>query len=194
MRRTIYNQPKLSILICTVPERQTVLNAMLSDLQQQINLLPVEVLYLGDNFSMTIGEKRNRLMEMAKGKYISYVDDDDVISPEYVRKILQATETNTSVITFKGKEYLSGTYTFDFIFSRNNPTNWKEREKKLHHMVPNHLCAWRRDIATREKFLSQNLREDHEWAERMIKHCQTEHFIDDYLYYYYFSKQTSLTR
>lgn len=193
VRRTIRQTPKLSILICTVPSRSTVLQAILNDLEQQISLLPVEIIYLGDNFAMTVGEKRNRLLEMAKGSYVSFVDDDDVISPEYVKKILEGAQSNPSVILFKGKEYFNGQHTFDFDFSKNNPVNWKERDKKLHHLQPNHLCAWKRELALREKFLSQNLREDHEWASRMVKHIQSEYFIDEYLYFYYYSKANSLT-
>lgn len=193
VRRNIASQPKLSILICTVPSRGPVLQAILSDLEQQIGLLPVQMLYIGDNFSMKVGEKRNELLQMAKGDYISFVDDDDVISPEYVKKIMEGIPSNPSVIVFKGKEYYNGQHTFDFIFSKNNPKNWKDRPAKIHHMVPNHLCAWKRELALRESFLPQNLREDHEWGERMLKHIVSEYHINDYLYYYYYDKQNSLT-
>jgi glycosyltransferase involved in cell wall biosynthesis len=193
VRRNIASHPKLSILICTVPARGSSFAAIVSDLEQQIGLLPVQLVYVGDNFSMKVGEKRNRLMELAKGDYISFVDDDDVISPEYVKKIMEGIQSNPSVVVFKGKEYYNGQNTFDFVFSKNNPKNWKDREKKIHHMVPNHLCAWKRELALRERFLDMNLREDHEWGERMLKHIESEYHVQDFLYFYYYDKANSLT-
>ena len=33
---------------------------------------------------MSVGEKRNKLIHMAKGEYFSFIDDDDLVSEEYV--------------------------------------------------------------------------------------------------------------
>ena len=31
---------------------------------------------------MSVGEKRNKLIHMAKGEYFSFIDDDDLVSEE----------------------------------------------------------------------------------------------------------------
>jgi len=194
VRKAIAKKPELSILILTVPNRLSVFQSLLNDLDQQIGLLPIEVLWLGDNFSQSVGEKRNRLKEMAKGEYWCYIDDDDVLSPDYCSTIIEAIKSNATVITFDGKEYLNGNHTFDFVFSKNNPQNWKDRQAKIHQMVPNHLCVWKKSAAMKEDFLPINLREDHEWGDRMLKHIESEYHVHKCLYHYYFSKETTLTR
>ena len=37
---------------------------------------------------MSVGEKRNKLINMAKGEYFSFIDDDDLVSEEYVDQVL----------------------------------------------------------------------------------------------------------
>jgi hypothetical protein len=188
--RPLVTSPILSILICTVSERADSLKSLLKVLEPQISK-SVEVLWLGDNFSMSVGEKRNHLLRMAKGMYVSFIDDDDSVSDNYCQSILNACNGAT-LITFKGAEYYSETKIFDFVFDKKNNLNWKDRPAKIHHLMPNHLCAWRRDII-KEPFPEINKREDHLWAEKMIKHIDTVNHIDDYLYHYFYSKKNSLT-
>jgi len=42
---------------------------------------------------MTIGAKRNQLLHRAKGDYVAFVDDDDLVSSDYVNKVLSAVST-----------------------------------------------------------------------------------------------------
>ena len=37
-------------------------------------------------FEMSVGEKRNKLIHMAKGEYFSFIDDDDLVSESDVTK------------------------------------------------------------------------------------------------------------
>ena len=83
----------LSILIATVPTRtETFLPRILAELNRQCHGKDVEVLYLGDFFNMTVGKKRNHLLSISSGLYTTFVDDDDMISENYVDRIL--TEVN----------------------------------------------------------------------------------------------------
>jgi hypothetical protein len=58
----------LSILIPSIPERMGMLNKLLEHLNLLFNKEWVEILVLMDNKSMSIGEKRIRLLSIAKGK------------------------------------------------------------------------------------------------------------------------------
>ena len=87
---------ELSILIPTVTERQSRFNLLYINLLQQSIGKPVEVLYLSDNKELPIGTKRQRLLEMAQGRFIVFFDDDDTPSPNYVDLILKAIQ-DTSV-------------------------------------------------------------------------------------------------
>ena len=69
MRRDM--QPELSVLIPTIPSRSDNYLELMSNLLPQIkNNDQVEILSLSDNHQLSIGEKRNKLLEMARGRYI----------------------------------------------------------------------------------------------------------------------------
>jgi glycosyltransferase involved in cell wall biosynthesis len=77
---------KLSILIPSVSERRnTFLPKSLEMLYGQLEGLDaekqkqVEIIYLIDNKTIMLGDKRNLMISMASGKYISFVDCDDCI-------------------------------------------------------------------------------------------------------------------
>ena len=78
---------KLSILICTLKGRDEYLNRVLQVLEPQ-KTDDVEILIESDERQMTIGQKRNKLLDRAIGDYICYVDDDDLVSVDYIEKIL----------------------------------------------------------------------------------------------------------
>ena len=86
----------LSILIPTVPTREKYLNRLLYNLEKQIlenNLEDkIEIIIYKDNFEHSLGNKRNRLLELAKGKYSVIVDDDDQVSNNYCKLINEVIE------------------------------------------------------------------------------------------------------
>ena len=45
-----------------------------------------------------VAEVRNRLLQAARGKYVAFVDADDVIAPDYLAKLYQAAQENKAVI------------------------------------------------------------------------------------------------
>ena len=86
---------KLSVLICTIPERKEKFDILLNKLQFLSINKDVEILC--DNRArgtVTIGQKRNDLINKSTGDYISFVDDDDDISNNYFDLILNAIETD----------------------------------------------------------------------------------------------------
>ena len=92
---------KLSILICSTPDRiGKYLLKLLNVINHQVKKKDIELLILTDNEKMSIGEKRNKLKNMAKGDYIVYVDDDDLVSNDYVSELYKATLENKDCIVF----------------------------------------------------------------------------------------------
>ena len=91
----------LSILIATVTPREKYLNRLLYTLQNQIiknNLQDkIEILVYKDNFEKSLGEKRNMMVKLAKGKYVVDIDDDDMVSENYCSSIIKAIEENPNV-------------------------------------------------------------------------------------------------
>lgn len=82
-----------SILIAAVPERyHTVQPLLYSLLETQAvgRMSDIELLYLLDNKRRTVGAKRNALLDVARGEWISFIDDDDMVSDAYVRRVHDA--------------------------------------------------------------------------------------------------------
>src|SRR4030095_2341394 len=89
----------------------------------QIRNDPVEHLVLLDNKKRTVGEKRDALMRAARGDYISFVDDDDMIALDYVALILQKIRLAPDVITFMQQATVAGlTGLIDFGLKNENQT------------------------------------------------------------------------
>ena len=85
MRSPIYSnlepirqRPLLSILICTIQSRAEYLKELLDELNHQIQFSNVQVLWLGDNKSMSVGTKRNALLSIAEGEWVCFIDDDGI--------------------------------------------------------------------------------------------------------------------
>lgn len=183
---------KLSILICTVPSRMsTFLPALLDKLLPQCTG-DVEVLWLGDNKKRTVGEKRNNLLDLAKGDYVVFVDDDDGITADYVAELLHHIKGGADVINFNvmcsvnGGEYKRVDY--DARFKRDS--NHKDHYKR----IPNHIMCVKRELALKARFPEINMSEDSAYAKKLKLLIKTQTFITKPLYYYTFSHQTSETQ
>ena len=180
----------LSIVICSVPERIGFLSRLFARLVPQTKNKPVELLVITDNRSMSLGEKRQKLLELATGKYICHVDDDDLIAEDYVDSLLEKIKENKyDCITFTCMVSLNGGpskpcyYSKDHIYS-NFPDKYLRN--------PNHLSCYKREIALKHKFTNVEYGEDDEWGKRASKDIKKECVLDKVLYYYeYLQKSPS---
>lgn len=188
-----YMKYDLSILICTLPNRTAQMHSLFSSLYHQSIGYSVEILYLGDNKSMSVGAKRNGLMSISSGKYLTFIDDDDSVSSDYIASIIEATKHNPEVICFQVDKLFNGQKDRIQKFSKSYGRNHRSPDKLFNLMLPNHLCVWRRDVV-KELFPDINLSEDYKWAEAMNQHYNNEHHIDKILYTYNFSKEKTETQ
>ena len=193
---------KLSILICTVPGREEKLSRVLSILEPHAVDRPVEVLVLRDNRRRSIGEKRNALMKMARGEFVSFVDDDDELSPLYVEKILDALEPDKEngvphLVTFEvwvtgyeGMGYHPRTTRFSTRYDREDNLDGEFRR------YPNHIMVWRKEIADQFPFDDISFGEDGRRAERMRSYITDDRKIvniEEVLYWYRLDPRDSAT-
>lgn len=130
------------------------------EIERQTNGLPVEHLIFCDNKRRTVGEKRDALLRMARGKYVAFVDDDDGVSDEYVNLILHAAEDDPDVITFEQRATVNGAQSV-VQFKLGNP-NGPFNPNGLTRRNAWHVCAWRRSLAVQSRFPASNYGED--WA------------------------------
>jgi len=88
----------ISILIPTLLERQDIFNKMVSGLYEQIkkNKLEdkVEIISICDNRTVKLSDKRNTLQKLANGKYFTHLDDDDELSDDYCKVMVEYIEND----------------------------------------------------------------------------------------------------
>lgn len=206
MRSPVYSRIKkndavirLSILIPTLFSRIKHLTNLLEEINYQIQSKPVQVLWIGDNRSMTIGEKRNQLLDNAKGEWICYVDDDDTISENYIDVLLKAIDDNPdkTVICFRGTQNTDGHQDLPFQYNVNFGRNHKKMidSQRWKVLLPDHLCCWNKSKIT-VRFPNKGLGEDKDWAGKMAFTYTPEDqvLLEDYLYHYEFNRLTTETR
>jgi glycosyltransferase involved in cell wall biosynthesis len=176
---------KLSILICSLNSRVDKLNRLMNVLKPQLHD-EIEVLVKTDDGQMPIGAKRNLLLEEAKGNYISFVDDDDLVSDDYVRKIIEATESSPDCCGLQGIITFQGQGPRLFIHSLKYK-EWFE-QNAVYYRCPNHLNPVKRELALSVKFPESNFGEDKDYSTRLLPLLKEEKFIHGTIYHYLYEK------
>lgn len=115
-----------------------------ADVAASAGLGHAEILIEEDNGESTSGVKRQKLVNRSRGQYICFVDDDDWIKDDYIISILEAAKTEQDVITFDLEIKRSDTPWMRETWSYRLCED--QRHKGL--MAANHLCAWKRELAT----------------------------------------------
>ena len=186
---------ELSILILTLPTRIDSYSNLIRTLNQQVienNLLDkVQILSLCDTKEISVGEKRNILLNKSIGRYVCFIDDDDLIATDYLIKIISAISSNADVITFCG-EYIENGQTTPFSISTIHRGNYNH--PNIFYRLPNHLCPVKREIAVSCLFTDKNYGEDSDYADRINQHIKNEFHIQDKLYFYMYDSTNSQTK
>ena len=177
----------LSILICSLYRRNIFLDRLKSILKPQINNR-VEVLCSIDDGQQSIGAKRQKLLEGSRGKYIAYIDDDDLVSNNYVDLVLKSIDKDPDVIgmhlimktdgKLSGKTYHSLKYNTWFDEPGEDPS-WR-----YYYRNPNHLNPVKRELALKAGFPSINMGEDRHYSSNLLQYLKTEDYIDTPIYTY----------
>jgi hypothetical protein len=181
-------QKTLSVLICSLHERKEYLLRLIGVLRPQLNE-ETEVKLCIDGRQATTGDKRNDLLESATGKYVVFIDDDDLVSDDYVESILQAAKQDADAIVFKGWMTTNSKNKKAFSLSKDHP--YTTTKDGVYLRYPNHIVPIRSSIAKQFKFPGKVFGEDYVWAtlihnSRLIK---TETKIDKDLYYYLYNSK-----
>lgn len=182
---------KWSILVATTSSRLSrFFVPLVLDLEKQVANAGaqecVEIIGLFDSKAMTIGEKRNILLDSAHGEYISYVDDDDMVHPSYVETILEKLGSNKTIdlITFDIERQSVGTPDLLCKHSLSVSDDGHEDSEGAWVSPPNHIMVWRSEIARKAVFPSKNWQEDYDWSRAVGKYVVEILNINRVLYWY----------
>jgi len=180
--------PKLSILVCTMNQRADLFKRMDRKIRMQLTS-DVEYLIECDNGELTVGTKREILKHKAKGEYIAYVDDDDVISRYYVRNILEAINNKYQYqpdsIGIRG---FQTTDLRDFKYFECSSLHKGKKWSTVHNGIvlkpTNHINPIKREIALKCPFPDLYYGEDKFYSEALKPLIISEIMADGWLYWY----------
>lgn len=173
---------KLSVLIATMPSRKWKFNRLMNILDSQMPMNgSVQVLW-DDSMDYNIGIKRNKLLERADGDYIVYCDDDDLVSKDYIHKILKATVGNPDCIGISGVITTNGKNEKQWHISKDYGTWYEKNGEYLR--TPNHISPVKREIALKIKFPEISYGEDAVYSRNIHPHLHTENIVEGNIYTY----------
>lgn len=100
-----------SILIPTLSSRREKLRRLLDVLLPQAEEDGcVEVVALHNDGEKPLAEYRQALLEDARGEYLSFVDDDDLVAADFVAAVTAAMYTRPDFIAFEAAYYRDGRF------------------------------------------------------------------------------------
>jgi hypothetical protein len=163
--------PTWDILIATIPHRHEKLCGLLAGLDRQIMIAPpayylsdAGVLLYRDNLTLSIGEKRQALLEASAAEYVSFIDDDDRVFPEFVHAVRTALAERPDYVGFAVAYTESGEFQYRAEHSLRYP-GWHQWPEKAVRDI-SHLNPVRRELALLGQFAGRSS-EDHAWAEQV---------------------------
>ena len=194
------SQLKLSILILSIPSRLEKYTKLQDKLLAQIgDREDVEVLCMIDNKSFHIYEKRNVLLQAARGSHLAWLDDDDDVADNYIEKLTAVIEEDPSwdVISFNQDTYLDGKHAKIYC-EMGNPHDPVRVDASGNYMdtlrPPYHWCVWRTELAQSESFRSAYSQtgqscEDIDWLIRLYPKVLRSYKLNDFLHIYRWSSE-----
>lgn len=142
----------------------------------------IEILFEEDEKQMSIGAKRQKLLERAKGEYIVYFDSDDYPKPNYIKDIAKALEVKPDCLGFKIEMTTNGKNKQTCIHSLSYK-NWHEKGGVYYRNVT-HFNPVKRELALQVGFKDLRFGEDKDYSDRLTLLCHKEIFIDEFLFEY----------
>lgn len=186
---------KLSVLICTTYDRRPLFDVLYAHILGQ--LVPdAEVLYDEDNKEISVGAKRQNLLERATGDFICFVDSDDLVPGYYVERILKAiSETpGADCVGFQIKCFGCEGVTADASMKYKE---WAENQADFDYVRHTyHKTPVRREIALAVGFEDMRYGEDYKYSMGLRDSglLKTEAYIDAVMYEYRFKYEDPKTK
>lgn len=185
----------LSILIPSIPERFVKCYILEGKIQNQIcdfmkyhdSIGEVEVLI--DNSKrfldggLSIGKKREALVQRASGKYLCFADDDETIAPNYLETLMRLCYEGNDIGTFRALVKLSNMWGV-VNMSLNNLENEQMHPDGIVQRPPWHMCPVKSIYAKMFEFPDLNNAEDFVWMEKVLECCKTESHTDKIIFQY----------
>jgi len=177
----------LSILICTINSRKEKFDLLYQGLLNQIGSFQMcEILFECDNKEISVGAKRQKLLERAKGKYVVFIDDDDNVSDYYVVNIIsKIIDDVPDSIGFEILCDMEGKK--ETAIASNRYDDWCENKDGYRYCrTPYHKTPIKREIALQVGYKDLRFAEDYDYSKRLKESglIKKESFIPIPMYFY----------
>lgn len=167
IRRKSYSHD-VTFLIPTIQGREASLMHLVASIREKMERIAPHLHYkirLGfDNREMSIGMKRQQLIQSSEGKYSAFIDDDDDITDEYIQDLAETIRGSYPVMRLRGR---IDPYTFTH--SLENSLNSSMARGNVFLRPPNHLNPMLTDVAKLIHFRDAVRGEDLDWTIRMAR-------------------------
>lgn len=194
--------PILSILIPSIPEHNRSAMQLWDELVKQRNALydvhptlgKVELIWHEAvpflQGGPSIGKHRELLVNVACGKYLNFLDADDLPAPNYLETLVRMCHKGKDVVTFRN--FTTTDFYWTLIdMSLEHTEDEEATPERIVKRRPWHVCPVRSDYAKRFDFPDSNYAEDSFWMNWVLTLCKTEEHTDQILSSYQHSKKTS---
>lgn len=193
--------PIWAILICTMPNRAQFFAELMAVLKPQVEATGgLVTIITDDDTTVTIGTKRNRLVNQCTARYSSFIDDDDMVAEDYVAQHLRILQEFNGIdgIGFKGILTQDGRSPRQFIHS-GQYKEWFERQTAagtIYYRCLNHWNVIKNQFRIDHPFPEINHGEDHAQSIEMQQHDCIQTYLDiteKPMYYYRVRTGVSIT-
>jgi hypothetical protein len=160
-----------SVLIPTMTGREATLQRLLTSIHEKVKRLAPALRYdiclSFDNRESSVGVKRHALLRGAKGKYMSFIDDDDEITDAYIEDLWAMIQGSHDTMRLWGQmaEY-KFVHSTEITLSSRAAT---QDEPPLFQRPPNHLNPMLTDIAALVPFKDAKRGEDFDWTLSLLR-------------------------
>jgi hypothetical protein len=176
-----------TIAVLTIPGREQLLKRLVARLKPQLSDQVILKLY--EHPTDSIGNKRQRALIDCKTTYISFIDDDDLVSPDYVKLILTKMRYMPDGVGFRGIITSNNIKPVEFVHRaglRYIDKAFRSGDCYIFHRPLNHLNPVLTEIAKQIGYKDISFQEDKDYAVRLSESglITDDVFIDEFLYFY----------
>lgn len=187
----------VSILIPTVPSRAAMLQRLRENIKMnnggKVESEDYEVLvYLtaeSVNGGPHTGEKRNKLLRDARGDYVWFIDDDDLLMNDSLGHVIDLCRSEKrDIVAIDGKFTVDGAgYAWWSVrkeYTRNkdviDPVTGIQHLQRM----PSHITPTKRELALRCTFPNRSLYEDANYSAQLRCHVRSQSILEKPAYHY----------
>jgi glycosyltransferase involved in cell wall biosynthesis len=176
------SNPTWDILIASIPHRDEMLTQLLAELNRQYQP-GLGVIIARDNCDMQYGDKCQKILDASEAEYVSFLDDDDWIEPDFVSAIYEALGQAPDYVGFQ-VDYTEDGRKMMPVYHTLKYRGWVDNPEALYRDIV-HFNPIKRELAIQGKW-GGGCGADRHWADQLrdLGIVKTEVYIDRELHHY----------